>query len=100
MQFLLQPLRDARLEQQQFLASPDGQRIDWSVAAALLGAAVLLTIQHYALVAVNKSAVLASLGFSLSDAADWRLLGLTYWALGQTALYVIVPLLLIKLVCR
>jgi membrane protease YdiL (CAAX protease family) len=111
--FFGEPLRRVGDEQRDFLASDASRRTDWQVIAVLVTAAVTLTIQYYGLVAANKGGVLErTFGFepprairlsgpdTIADWGNWRLLCLSYWALGQTLVYVAAPLVVVKLVFR
>jgi membrane protease YdiL (CAAX protease family) len=109
--FCGETLRQVGREQRDFLASDASRRVDWQVIAVLICTALTLTTQYYALVAADKGRILEeTLGLEppgggrffgaamVAGRQNRQLLCLAYWAVGQTAIYVAAPLVLIKLV--
>jgi len=99
--FFLVPPRDAARRQRDFLSSPAGQRLDLPVTVILILAAMLLTVQHY----FDASGLIAAWAPEIRQALN---LPASYddlcrhclWATGQIAVYVVAPVLAIKLVFR
>ena len=111
--FIAEPLQAAAEEQRSYLNSPQGQRFDWRVAIMLVSVAVLLTVQKYAVIdsggtgwGVQEHLIdwLENSYRGLSPQLDYddhdRLASLTYWALGNFVLYVLVPAAIIKRLFR
>jgi len=109
---LLAPLRAANEEQRAFLDSPQSRRFDWRTSGTLVVAALMLTLQAYVFPAAMARPAAEQLAYilpastteSLLQLIDGpstaRLAGLTYWALGQVVIYLMIPALVIKLVFR
>lgn len=86
--------------------------MDFRTAGTLLVVALMLTLQQYVfdsghahgaadlLAVVLPSRNVAELKRLLTDPATSRIAGLTYWALGQTLIYLVIPALVVKLVFR
>lgn len=113
--FLLAPLRRANEEQRRHVAGDrgsDDRGPDWHVAVVLVTVALMLTVQQYVFRSGNLGAALDALGDVLDPATHGRLVelatapensqlaGLMFWAFGQCAVYVLGPLLVIKLLFR
>jgi membrane protease YdiL (CAAX protease family) len=110
--FLADGVRDANLEQREFLNSPEARRLDVKVIIVLTSTAVLLTLQHYVFRSSHSGFALAAAGRWLPDSTSaplvaWattaenrRLFDLLYWAIGQQIVYVVVPVAIIRLVFR
>jgi membrane protease YdiL (CAAX protease family) len=108
----LAPLCAAQDEQRAYLASPESRRFDTRTAGTLLTVAVMLTLQEY----VFQSSILGeaveliglvlpsdaaqSLHELVSDPLTSRLAALSYWALGQVLIYLVIPALIVKLIFR
>lgn len=108
----LAPLRAAQEEQRAYLASPQSSRFDTRTAVTLLTVAVMLTLQEYVFQSgmLDEAVQFASFVLPASsvqqleqfrtDPQTSRLAALSYWALGQVLIYMIVPALIVKLVFR
>jgi membrane protease YdiL (CAAX protease family) len=108
--FLRAPLRRAAEEQRTHVAAAPGP--DWQVAVVLVTAALMLTIQRYVFRSGNVGLALDLLGNVLDASTRARLVALAtapensqlaslmFWAFGQFAIYVVGPLLVIKLLFR
>jgi uncharacterized protein len=106
----LAPLRAAHEEQRAYLASPDSRRFDMRTAVTLLTVAVMLTLQEYVFQSSMLHDAVQIAGFILpsetaqqlqqltSDPMTSRLAHLSYWALGQVLIYLVIPALVVKLV--
>jgi len=103
-EFIAQPLREAREEQIRHLASDRGGRLDGQVVVMLVSVAVLLTLQNYYV--INGTSPIASpirnwleSCFDLVPALRYsdggRLSGLGYWAIGNFVLYVAIPAIVV-----
>lgn len=97
--FIVDPLTEAEKEREKFLASAKGAKPDWRTVTVLVTTAVLLTLQHYLLageVFVSMVQWMRSIAPDLAHAffqeANLQLSYLLYWALGQTLLYLVVPI--------
>jgi membrane protease YdiL (CAAX protease family) len=108
--FLLAPLRRVEQEQRQHVTNSTGP--DWQVVAVLVTAALMLTAQAYVFRAGKLGLGLDALGRVLSASQherfvatatspeNFQLAGLLYWAVGQFAIYVVGPAIVIKLLFR
>jgi uncharacterized protein len=108
--FLLAPLRRANEAQRAHVAASAGP--DWQVAAILVTAALMLTIQRYVFRAGNVQSALdlfadvlepsvhARLASLVAAPENEQLAGLLYWAFGQFTIYVAGPVLVVKLLFR
>lgn len=104
------PLRRAADEQRSHLAA--GNPRDHSAAIVLVTTAFMLTVQQYAFRSGNALAAAEALAACLpatlgNRAIQWstapensQLVRLTFWAFGQYAVYVVGPLLVLKLLLR
>jgi membrane protease YdiL (CAAX protease family) len=111
-QFIDDGLQATNREHQDFLRSSAASRPDVKTIVVLVSTAILLTFQNYAVrsgdsgwtldVAENwlPSAWAVSLKAWATAAENRRLFDLTYWAIGQQIVYVVVPVAIIKLVFR
>jgi len=109
--FFREPLRRVEREQREYLAGEAGRRFDWPVAAALITAAVALTLQEYvfasqawllrltALFSPGASAGLKAM-FESSDPSLRRFWSSTIWAIGQIVTYTLPPLIVWALFFR
>jgi membrane protease YdiL (CAAX protease family) len=111
--FFVEPWQRLEQEQRDFLASPAARRFDFKLAGVLVTVAVCLSLQYYFILARDAfetaETSLHGLGLdgaadwlheALHDSAQWRINELTYWTLGNLFLYLVVPVLLIRLVLR
>lgn len=108
----LAPLRAAQDEQRAYLASPESRRFDTRTAVTLLTVAVMLTLQEYVFQSSMVDPAVQLAGFVLpsetteslkqltSDPLTTRLAHLSYWALGQVLIYLVIPALVVKLAFR
>jgi membrane protease YdiL (CAAX protease family) len=108
----LAPLRAAQEEQRAYLNSPESRQFDTRTAVTLLTVAVMLTLQEYVFASymVDPATDLAvaflpgSLGQPLKELIhgpqSHRLAQLTYWAVGQVLIYLVIPAAVVKLVFR
>jgi membrane protease YdiL (CAAX protease family) len=106
----LAPLRAAHEEQRAYLASPAAQHFDLRTAGTLVVAAVMLTLQEYVFASFHFGAAVDVLRAILPSSvgqqwAEWasgpattRIAGLTWWAVGQTLIYLVIPALFVKFV--
>jgi membrane protease YdiL (CAAX protease family) len=110
--FIAAGLQETEREQRDFLDSAAARRPDIKVIVVLVSTAVLLTFQNYVIRSGDS-------GWTLEAAQAWlpggwadpfvawataaenrRLFDLTYWALGQQIVYVVVPVAIIRLLFR
>jgi uncharacterized protein len=98
--FISKPLAEAEAERRQFQTSPEGTKADGRIITTLVSVAVLLTLQHYLLKGDYFIFFLESIQSNYPDLAaylfseeNFRLSYLMYWALGQTLLYVVIPVI-------
>jgi len=110
--FFREPLRRVEADSRAFLASDAARRPDRKVIVVLLTAALALTVQHF--VAMEEgiepfAGVLRSLGLtSLADTyaqalrpgMDNQLNRLKWWSAVSLLVYVVVPMLIVRLVFR
>ena len=108
----LVPLRAAHEEQRAWLASPESRRFDTRTAVTLVTVAVMLTLQEYAFQSGHLDTLIKLIRPILpTGAAQWleglathpqttRLAHLTFWAIGQVIVYLLIPALIVKLVFR
>ena len=89
-EFFLQPLRECEAERREWDRSPAGQRLDWEVVAVMLTAALMMTVQYYAL--YRGSGISWLMQITGKSSQLWQRI---FWALGQSAVYVVVPVLVI-----
>jgi len=110
-QFLLAPLRRVTDDQNRFLQSPQAKQIDLRVIVVYLSVGVILSCQYYLFGPGKLQWVLDTLAAvwpnAMEPLRDWllspqnqRLSNVCYWATGQTLLYAVAPMLIIKLVFR
>ncbi len=93
--FVRIPLLECEEECRSLQQSPEGRRVDWQVIAVLLATALLMTVQYYALYRGTGIAWLMQITGRNSDL--WQRV---FWAMGQVAVYVPIPLALICLFPR
>jgi membrane protease YdiL (CAAX protease family) len=91
-EFFLQPLRDCEAERRAWDQSFEKGRVDWEVVMVMLTAALLMTVQYYGLYRGTGIGWLMQITGKTSQI--WQR---TFWALGQSAVYVVVPVTLIWL---
>jgi membrane protease YdiL (CAAX protease family) len=93
--FLVRPWREQQASQAAFVRSDQADRVDWEVILVLLSTSLVLTLQYY--------------GFSEGDfLLDWfpippddvTLSHRAHWAIGQSVLYILLPVIVIRLVLR
>lgn len=96
--FIADPLIEAENERTNFLDSPKGSKADARTITILISVAVLLTLQHYLLagdvfvsIVQWMHSIAPDLAATLFQEANLQLSYLLYWALGQTLLYLVVP---------
>lgn len=111
--FFIQPLAQARHNQQAYLAENAGRTFDLRTVTVLLSVPLLLTLREYAF---NQAQCWQLLGFIASNGSsdgwlkqtiDWlaagehrRLTELGYWSLGQVLCFFVLPALVVKVVLR
>ncbi len=105
--FLAEPLREAETEREKHLASGAGRGIDWEVSGVLVLVALVLTGQEYLLraevwheVVFLLDGCFPGLAESWLSRENYAFGVLTYWALGQTFLYVVPPCLFVRCVVK
>lgn len=105
--FVIEPLREAEAERERHLASEAGRGFDWETSGALVLVALVLTGQEYILRAeVWRGVVQVLDGWFLGLAESWLSWEnysfgvLSFWALGQTFLYVVPACLFIRCVAK
>ena len=98
--FISKPLVEAESERRKFLDSTEGSKIDGRTITIIISVAVLLTLQHYLLkgeVFISFAEWLQSsspdLAADLFSKTNFHLSYLMYWALGQTLLYLAIPVI-------
>ena len=98
--FIAKPLAEAESERNEFLASREGAKIDLRTIAILVTVAVLLALQHYLLAGdafvsfvLWARSVFPESAANLLSETNLGLSYLLYWALGQTLLYVAIPVI-------
>lgn len=98
--FISKPLAEAEEERRQFQTSPESAKTDGRTITILVSVAVLLTLQHYLLkgeyfILFEESIQSHYPNFAddLFCEANFQLSYLMYWALGQTLLYVAIPII-------
>ena len=107
--FVTDPLVEAERERKAYLKSENSVGPDWKVVGVLVLVAVVLTLQEYLLRPAEYAGFLHWLESSFSgmiNAETWmspenyRFGFLLYWACGQTLLYVVLPVILIRFVWK
>ncbi len=90
--FIVTPLREAENQRREFLLTEKGRRVDWEVIAVLLTAALILTLQRYAVADGGGREWLLdprTAGGELARAVNWAIL--------QIVAYAAAPYLVIRL---
>ena len=103
--FIAKPLAEAELERKAYLDSQDGTKVDGKSITILVSVAVLLTLQYYLVVKGNAFFYLEDKLHSSNvskwlGGADREFYFMLFWALGQTLLYIVVPLIQIRFFFR
>jgi membrane protease YdiL (CAAX protease family) len=108
----LSPLRAAHEEQRSYLASPESRQFDTRTAVTLVTVAVMLILQQYVFQSSMLGEAIEFVSIALppsttqalqqlaTDRQTMRLAHLSYWALGQVIVYLLIPSLVVKLVFR
>ncbi len=104
---LLRPIHECKQQHQDYLARQPVHAFDWEVFWILLSVAVLLTIQHYALVHGSDQWLVDGVARVLPTNLESQWLNVVnapenlelrrnaYWAIGQIAVYTIIPLIVV-----
>ena len=107
--FLVEPMREAERERTEFLASERASRFDWEVAGGLVLVAVVLTLQEYLLrpevygwlaLWQDSSHPGEGIGEAMLSFENHSFGYLLFWALGQSFLYFVPPMLFIRFALR
>ncbi len=103
-EFVAQPLREAREEQLQHLASDQGRNLDSQTIVMLVSVAVLLSLQYY-FVSSGSSPLEAPIKACLEECFAYfpalryddggKLSRLGYWSVGNFVLYVAIPAIVV-----